>query len=103
MKRNSTAASRTTVPMPTSNRPRNPSAHLAGQGAVGMLEERLRRHFGLPYALAVSSATTGLLATALALDLRGAEFVTTPYTWGGTVAGWLLLGNRPRFADIDPA
>lgn len=83
--------------------PMSDPAHLSGRGPVAQLEERLRQLFGLPHALAVSSATTGLLAAGLALDLRGAEFVTTPYTWGGTLAGWLLLGNRPRFADIDPA
>ena len=77
-------------------------AHLAGQGAVARLEERLRLHFGLPYAMATSSATTGLLAAGLALDLAGTDFITTAYTWGGTIAGWLLLGARPRFADIDP-
>jgi dTDP-4-amino-4,6-dideoxygalactose transaminase len=54
------------------------------------------------HALAVSSATTALLGLGLALDIRGGEFVTTPYTWGGTVAGWLMLGARPVFADIDP-
>jgi dTDP-4-amino-4,6-dideoxygalactose transaminase len=43
----------------------------------------------------------GLLGLALALNLRRSDFVTTPYTYGGSLAGWLLLGNRPVFADID--
>ncbi len=76
--------------------------HLAGTGAVASLERQLRRWYGQPYALAVSSATTGLLGLGLALDLTGAEFVTTPYTWGGSIAAWLALGCRPVFADIDP-
>jgi perosamine synthetase len=67
---------------------------------VAELEAKLRRYYGVRHALSVSSATSGLMALALALDLRSAEFVTTPYTFGGTLAGWLMLGNRPRFADI---
>ncbi len=76
--------------------------HLSGLGMVAALEERLKSFYGMRYALCVSSATAGLMALALALDLRSSEFVTTPYTWGGTIAGWLYLGNRPLFADIEP-
>jgi perosamine synthetase len=36
------------------------------------------------------------------LDLKGSEFITTPYTYGASLAGWLLLNNLPVFADIDP-
>jgi dTDP-4-amino-4,6-dideoxygalactose transaminase len=42
------------------------------------------------------------MGLALALDLHGAEFVTTPYTYGGSLAAWLAMGNRPVFADIEP-
>jgi dTDP-4-amino-4,6-dideoxygalactose transaminase len=76
--------------------------HLTGTGPVAELEARLCAYYGVGHALCVSNATTGLLVLALALDLRDAEFITTPYTYGGSLAGWLLLGNRPRFADIDP-
>lgn len=77
--------------------------HLHGSGAVAELEAKLKNHFGLRYALCVANATTGLLVTALALKLKRAEFITTPYTYGATVAGWLHLGNKPLFADIDPS
>ena len=76
--------------------------HLSGNGPVADLEKQLCALYGVRHALCVSSATMGLLAVALALDLRRSEFVTTPYTYGATLAGWLLLGNRPVFADIDP-
>jgi dTDP-4-amino-4,6-dideoxygalactose transaminase len=76
--------------------------HLCGAGAVAELEEKLKHHYGMRHALCVSNATVGLLAVALALDLKRAEFVTTPYTYGASLAGWLLLGNSPIFADIDP-
>ncbi|MEM2001033.1 MAG: DegT/DnrJ/EryC1/StrS family aminotransferase [Candidatus Methanomethylicaceae archaeon] len=75
--------------------------HLNGTGAVAELEDRLRRFYGMRYALCVSNATIGLLAIALALNLKRSEFVTTPYTYGASLAGWLLLENKPIFADID--
>jgi dTDP-4-amino-4,6-dideoxygalactose transaminase len=68
---------------------------------VAEIEARLRQHYGMRYALCVSNATTGLLAVALALNLRRSEFITTPYTYGASLAGWLILDNRPVFADID--
>ena len=77
-------------------------AHLTGTGSVAALERRLCDHYGLRHALCVSSATTGLLGLALALELHEFDFVTTPYTYGASLASWLLLRNRPIFADIDP-
>ncbi len=76
--------------------------HLCGAGAVCELEEKLKRHHRMKYAVCVSNATTGLLAVALALNLKQSDFITTPLTFGASIAGWLLLGNRPIFADIEP-
>ncbi len=76
-------------------------SHLVGGGAVAQLEGKLERFYGVRHALCVSSATMGLLAVAQALDLKGERFITTPYTYGASLAGWLLLGNRPVFADVD--
>jgi len=78
-------------------------AHLIGSGDVAQLEEKLIQHYSMRYALCVSNATTGLLTIALALDLKGRDFVTSPLTYGASVAGWLLLGNRPIFADTERA
>ena len=76
--------------------------HLAGAGAVFQLETQLKQHYNKKYALCVSNATTGLLAIALALNLKQAEFITTPYTYGASLSGFLLLENRPIFAEVDP-
>jgi perosamine synthetase len=76
--------------------------HLTGTGNVAALESRLCDHYGVRHALCVSSATMGLLGLALALELYDFDFVTTPYTYGASLASWLLLRNRPVFADIDP-
>lgn len=76
--------------------------HLCGaHGPVASLEKKLKRHYGMKHALCVCNATTGLLALSLALELKNAEFITTPFTYGATIASWLPFGNRPRFADID--
>lgn len=75
--------------------------HLFGRGPVEELEKKLMDHFQMKHALCVSNATTGLLAIAIAIDLEAAEFITSPFTYGGSVAGWLLLKNVPIFADID--
>jgi perosamine synthetase len=74
---------------------------LLGTGAVASLEEKLERHYDMKYALCVSNATVGLWALAQALNLGETQFVTTPYTYGASVAGFLQLGCQPIFADID--
>ncbi len=75
--------------------------HLSGVGPVAELEEQLERHYRLPYGLCLSNATTALQALAMALGLREAEFIAPPFTYGASLSGWLLHGNRPVFADID--
>lgn len=73
----------------------------ASSGAVVELEGKLRQHYRMKHALCVSNATTALYVLGLALELKDCDFVTTPLTYGATIAGMLLLGNRPRFADTD--
>jgi perosamine synthetase len=84
------------------DRPELRQIQLDGTGTVGELEGKLARHYDKQHALCFSNATTALLAIALALDLRAAEFITTPLTYGATLAGWLLLENRPLFGDLEP-
>ena len=82
----------------------NPALHqisLLGSGAIAELEEKLENHYRMEYALLVSNATVGLWAIAMALKLTHSEFVTTPYTYGASLAGFLQLGCKPLFADID--
>lgn len=76
--------------------------HLSGGGAIAGLESKLANHFGMRHALCVSNATAGLFGLALAMGLKHSEFVTSPYTYGGSISSWMLLGNRAIFADVDP-
>lgn len=75
--------------------------HLFGGGAVREIEKKIAGYYGMRHALCVANATTGLLIIALALELKNSEFITSPYTFGGSLASWLMLGNNPVFADID--
>ncbi len=76
-------------------------SQLSGVGVVHELERRFADYYGKRYALAVANATLGLYAVSMALDLSGREVVTTPLSWGGTIAGALAVGARVRFSDVD--
>lgn len=76
--------------------------HLIGSGAVQAVEHKVALYYGAKHALCVSSATAGLLALALTLDLKGEEFITSPLNYGGGLASWLIPGNRPIFVDVEP-
>jgi perosamine synthetase len=76
-------------------------ASVGGTGAVHRLERRFASLTARPHALAVANATLGLWAALHGLDVHDAEVITTPYTWGGSLAGIIHSGNRPVFADID--
>jgi dTDP-4-amino-4,6-dideoxygalactose transaminase len=78
------------------------SNQLSGSGVVHDLECRLVDFYSKRHALAVSNATLGLYAISLAVGLRNREVVTTPLTWGGTIAGPLSAGARIVFSDVDP-
>ncbi len=84
-----------------SQNPAKAEGHLAGVGAVAALETKLKAHYGKAYALCVSNATMGLFAVAVALNLKGVEFVTTPYTYGASLAGFLWQENRPIFSELE--
>ncbi|MBK8464954.1 MAG: DegT/DnrJ/EryC1/StrS aminotransferase family protein [Chloracidobacterium sp.] len=76
--------------------------HLIGYGAVSAVERKVAEYYGAKHALCVSSATAGLLALGLALDLKDTGFITSPLTYGASIASWLILGNRPTFNDVEP-
>lgn len=74
---------------------------LAGSGAVRELEQKFAQYYGKRHALAVTNATLALYAISEAIALRGREVITTPLSWGGTVAGPLAAGARIVFSDVD--
>lgn len=75
--------------------------HWAGNGAIAALEDKLRSHYRAKHVLCVDSATNGLMYLLLAACLRRSEIITTPLSYGGTIAGALSLECKFHFADID--
>jgi dTDP-4-amino-4,6-dideoxygalactose transaminase len=70
---------------------------------VKRFEDELKRYFGAPHALALSSATAGLHLALLALELQpGDEVITTPMTFAATLNTIVLAGGRPVLVDVEP-
>lgn len=76
-------------------------SHLAGNGATAALEAKLCSVYGAKYALCVSSATNGLMYLLMAAGLQKSDILTTPLSFGGTIAGALALDCRFYFAKIN--
>lgn len=66
-------------------------------------ELAVAKKVGAKYAVAVSSATSGLHLALLALDLEPkSEVVTSPISFVSSANAALYSGLTPRFIDIDP-
>jgi len=84
---------------------RDPSflSSILGSGPVEEFEEKFARASGGEYAVALSSCTAAIHTALMPLEIApGDEVVTTPYTWGQSVAPVLFTGATIVFADIDP-
>lgn len=74
-----------------------------GGPKVRAFEELAKKHFGVPHAVAMNSATAGLHAALAALGIGpGDEVIVTPYTMSASAAAILMQNAVPVFADIDP-
>ena len=70
---------------------------------VESFESELADYLGVRFCVTVSSGTAALLCAALALDITGSvEYVTTPFSFIGTIQACLWMGWKLRFVDIDP-
>lgn len=76
--------------------------HLSGTGATFKLEQRLKQHYGKRHCVLTSNATTAMLATGLATDLRGKEVLASPLSWGGSIGAWSILGNTFTLGMVEP-
>lgn len=70
---------------------------------VGEFEEAFARCLGRQRAVAVSSGTSGLFLSLLALGVgAGDEVITTPFTFIASATSIMMTGAKPVFVDIDP-
>jgi dTDP-4-amino-4,6-dideoxygalactose transaminase len=70
---------------------------------VRALESQAAEYFGVSYAIAVNSWTSGLIAAVGAIGIEpGDEIITTPWTMAATSTAILHFNGIPVFADIDP-
>ncbi|MFP4382684.1 MAG: DegT/DnrJ/EryC1/StrS family aminotransferase [Spirochaetia bacterium] len=77
------------------------SGWLTTAGETAAFEEEFARYLGVPYALAVNSATAGLHLSLEALNLPpDTPVITTPYTFAATAEVIRYVSCRPVFADI---
>lgn len=77
------------------------SGILAAGPVVGRLETAVAELVGTRHAVAVSSGTAALHCAMHALGVReGAEVITSPFTFVGTVNPALMQGAAVRFVDI---
>lgn len=73
-----------------------------GGEQVQALEREWAKYFKVKHAVAVNSATSGLMATVGAAGIGpGDEVITSPYTMSATPAAVLVYGGIPVFADIE--
>lgn len=75
--------------------------HITGSGDVFRVEKILKQHFGKQHALCVSSATSAMQAIAVTTDLRNAEVIASPLSWGGSLAALGHYGNTIVMAGVD--
>jgi perosamine synthetase len=69
---------------------------------VKQFEEEFARYCGVPYALAVTNATSGLMLAGIAAGIKpGDEVITTPTTWVSTAMAFSTLGAKMVFCDVD--
>jgi dTDP-4-amino-4,6-dideoxygalactose transaminase len=69
---------------------------------VQELEAKLSAYFDGAYVVLVSNGTLALQLAVEALELRGAEVLTTPFSFVATTSSLLWQGATPVFADIEP-
>lgn len=74
-----------------------------GGERVKAFEMAFAKQFGVRYAIAVNSWTSGLIAAVGAIGIEpGDEVIVTPWTMAATATAILHWNAIPIFADIDP-
>jgi perosamine synthetase len=82
---------------------RGETVTLGKRGVIEEAETALSAYHGGRHVLALNSGHAGLHAALMGLEIGpGDEVITTPYTWGASIACILHAGAVPVFVDVDP-
>jgi len=74
----------------------------SGGPAVQTFERAMADFYGVPHAIAMNSATSGLYAAIGALGIGyGDEVIVSPYTMSACATAPLIYGAIPVFADVE--
>lgn len=74
-----------------------------GGDKVREFEKAWAERFGVKHAVAVNSATSGLIAAVGAVGIEpGDEVIVSPYTMSASATAIVVFNGIPVFADIDP-
>lgn len=74
-----------------------------GGDKVKEFEKAWAERFGVKHAVAVNSATSGLIAAIGAIGIEpGDEVIVSPYTMSASATAIVVFNGIPVFADIDP-
>src|SRR5262249_38730468 len=82
---------------------RSETVTLGKRGVIGEAEAAVSDYHGGRPAMVLSSGHAALHAALMGLEIGpGDELITTPYTWGASIACILHAGATPVFVDVDP-
>ena len=68
--------------------------------SVFKFEEEFARYIGTEHAVSVSSGTDALILAMIALDVRGHDVLTTPFSFVATATSIVHAGGTPLFSDV---
>jgi dTDP-4-amino-4,6-dideoxygalactose transaminase len=68
--------------------------------SVFKFEEAFAKYIGVKRAVSISSGTDALILALMAIDCRGKEVITTPFSFIATANSVVHAGGRPRFCDV---
>lgn len=69
--------------------------------SVYKFEEEFAKYCGTKFAVSTGSGTAALVLSLIAIDVRGAEVITTPASFVASANSIIHAGASPKFADID--
>lgn len=69
---------------------------------VAKLEKKLKDYLGVKNLFFISNGTTALQIAIKALEIKGDEVITTPFSYIATTSSLIWEGCKPVFVDINP-